>query len=83
MGPWAYFLSAGARSKSNAEHATAGPSGLIFRSAGSRSRSKAVRTLVGPRLGSKKRDASEASARAATQKKSQKRNSPPVGTEIP
>eukprot|EP00959_Pyramimonas_sp_CCMP1952_P150098 3140820-Pyramimonas_sp.AAC.1 len=35
--------------------------GDYFWSAGSRSRSKAVRARVGPRLGSKKREASEAS----------------------
>eukprot|EP00959_Pyramimonas_sp_CCMP1952_P249672 5219360-Pyramimonas_sp.AAC.1 len=55
----------------------------MFWSAGSRSRSKAVRTLVGPRLCSKKREASESSARATTQKNSQKRNSQPNGVEIP
>eukprot|EP00959_Pyramimonas_sp_CCMP1952_P379756 7954990-Pyramimonas_sp.AAC.1 len=44
--------------------------------------SKAVRTLARPRLGSKKREASGASARATTQKNSQKGNSQPGGVEI-
>eukprot|EP00959_Pyramimonas_sp_CCMP1952_P283928 5935142-Pyramimonas_sp.AAC.1 len=58
--------------------------GYFVWSAGSRSRSKTVRTLSGPRLGSKRKEASKVSARAATQKKkSQEQHSQLGGVETP
>eukprot|EP00959_Pyramimonas_sp_CCMP1952_P440915 9230947-Pyramimonas_sp.AAC.1 len=80
---WSTCKSPGRRGASPGSKKPVRVSRVTFWSAGSRSKSKAVRTLVGPRLGSKKREAREASARATNQKKSQKRNYQPGGVEIP